>query len=61
MEVHDEGEQAVAADTVGPLNALEAAYIQLTGKVDMKKKFFPQMRQRLAERGHVIADYDVCL
>ena len=43
------------------LNALEAAYIQLTGKVDMKKRFFPQMRQRLAERGHAIADYDVCL
>ena len=43
------------------LNALEAAYIQLTGKVEMKKKFFPQMRKRLQERGHVIADYDVCL
>ena len=43
------------------LNALEAAYIQLTGKVEMKKRFFPQMRKRLAERGHVIADCDVPL
>ena len=24
------------------LNALEAVYIQLTGKVEMKKKFFPK-------------------
>ena len=43
------------------LNALEAAYIQLTGKLEMKSQFFPQMRQRLQERGHTIADYDVCL
>jgi hypothetical protein len=43
------------------LNALESAYIQLTGKADMKGKFFPQMRERLRHRGHKIADYDVCL
>ena len=43
------------------LNALEAAYIQLTGKLEMKSQFFPQMRQRLQERGHTVADYDVCL
>ena len=43
------------------LNALESAYIQLTGKADAKGKFFPQMRERLRQRGHKIADYDVCL
>lgn len=43
------------------LNALESAYIQLTGKADAKGKFFPQMRERLRTRGHKIADYDVCL
>ena len=43
------------------LNSLEAAYIQLTGKADAKGKFFPQMRERLRQRGHKIADYDVCL
>ena len=43
------------------LNALESAYIQLTGKSDSKGKFFPQMRDRLRQRGHKIADYDVLL
>ena len=43
------------------LNALESAYIQLTGKADSKGKFFPQMRERLRARGHKVADYDVCL
>ena len=43
------------------LNALESAYIQLTGRADAKGKFFPQMRERLRTRGHKIADYDVCL
>jgi len=43
------------------LNALESAFIQLTGKLDRKGSFFPRMRERLAERGHTVADYDVCL
>jgi len=43
------------------LNALESAYIQLTGRAEQKGKFFPQMRERLRSRGHKIADYDVCL
>jgi hypothetical protein len=43
------------------LNALESAYIQLTGRADAKGKFFPQMRDRLRQRGHKVADYDVCL
>lgn len=43
------------------LNALESAYIQLTGKSAAKGQFFPQMRDRLRQRGHKIADYDVCL
>ena len=43
------------------LNALESAFIQLTGKLEAKGSFFPRMRERLAERGHNVADYDVCL
>lgn len=43
------------------LNALETAFIQLTGKADAKGTFFPRMRERLRDRGHKIADYDVCL
>jgi len=43
------------------LNALEAAFIQLTGKAEAKGAFFPRMRERLSTRGHKIADYDVCL
>ena len=43
------------------LNALESAFIQLTGKADAKGKFFPEMRTRLRTRGHKVADYDVCL
>ena len=43
------------------LNALESAFIQLTGQLDKKGRFFERMRGRLAERGHSIADYDVCL
>lgn len=43
------------------LNALESAYIQLTGKANAKGRFFPQMRERLRARGHKVADYDVCL
>eukprot|EP00326_Haptolina_ericina_P017859 CAMPEP_0181188124 /NCGR_PEP_ID=MMETSP1096-20121128/10941_1 /TAXON_ID=156174 ORGANISM="Chrysochromulina ericina, Strain CCMP281" /NCGR_SAMPLE_ID=MMETSP1096 /ASSEMBLY_ACC=CAM_ASM_000453 /LENGTH=654 /DNA_ID=CAMNT_0023277149 /DNA_START=449 /DNA_END=2414 /DNA_ORIENTATION=+ len=43
------------------LNALEAAFIQLTGKAEAKGAFFPRMRERLTTRGHKVADYDVCL
>lgn len=43
------------------LDVLEAAFIQLTGKAEAKGSFFPKMRERLATRGHKIADYDVCL
>ena len=43
------------------LNALEAAFIQLTGKAEAKGAFFPRMRERLTARGHKTADYDVCL
>jgi hypothetical protein len=43
------------------LNALESAFIQLTGKPDAKGHFFPRMRKRLEARGHKVADYDVCL
>ncbi|KAL1529927.1 hypothetical protein AB1Y20_000855 [Prymnesium parvum] len=43
------------------LNALEAAFIQLTGKAEAKGAFFPRMRERLSSRGHKVADYDVCL
>jgi len=43
------------------LNALESAYIQLTGNADAKEQFFPEMRKRLKQRGHKIADYDVLL
>ena len=43
------------------LNALESAFIQLTGKAAAKGAFFPRMRKRLEARGHKTADYDVCL
>ena len=43
------------------LNALESAFIQLTGKAEAKGQFFPQMRKRIAARGHKVADYEVCL
>ena len=43
------------------LNALETAFIQLTGKAGAKGQFFPQMRTRIAARGHKVADYEVCL
>ena len=43
------------------LNALESAYIQLTGNPEAKEFFFPEMRKRLKARGHKIADYDVLL
>ena len=43
------------------LNALESAFIQLTGNPDAKGHFFPRMRKRLEARGHKVADYDVCL
>jgi hypothetical protein len=43
------------------LNALESAYIQLTGNPEAKETFFPEMRKRLKARGHKIADYDVLL
>ena len=43
------------------LNALESAYIQLTGNPEAKESFFPEMRKRLKARGHKIADYDVLL
>eukprot|EP00900_Chrysochromulina_parva_P012449 jgi/Chrpa1/21204/Chrysochromulina_OHIO_Genome00006541-RA len=39
------------------LNALESAYIQLTGNPEAKESFFPEMRKRLKARGHKIADY----
>ena len=43
------------------LNALESAFIQLTGKAEAKGSFFPRMRDRLRERNHFVANYDVCL
>lgn len=43
------------------LNALESAFISLTGNGDAKGSFFPRMRERLKERNHKVADYDVCL
>lgn len=42
------------------INALEAAYIQLTGEPDAHGRFFPRMRNRLGERGIKVADYDMC-
>jgi hypothetical protein len=42
-------------------DALESAYIQLTGNPEAKESFFPEMRKRLKARGHKIADYDVLL
>ena len=35
------------------LNALESAFIQLTGKPDAKGHFFPRMRKRLEARGRL--------
>jgi len=49
------------ADINLALNALESAFIQLTGKAEAKGQFFPQMRKRIAARGHKVADYEVCL
>ena len=49
------------ADINLALNALESAFIQLTGKAEAKGHFFPQMRRRIAARGHKVADYEVCL
>ena len=42
------------------LNALESAFIQLTGKGDAKGSFFPRMRERLRDRNHKVADYETC-
>jgi hypothetical protein len=42
------------------INALEAAFIQLTGEPDAHGRFFPRMRSRLAQRGIKVADYDMC-
>ena len=57
MRDNDEG----YADINLALNALESAFIQLTGKAESKGTFFPQMRKRIAARGHKVADYEVCL
>ena len=57
MRDNDEG----YADINLALNALESAFIQLTGKANAKGQFFPQMRKRIAARGHKVADYEVCL
>ncbi|KAG8461989.1 hypothetical protein KFE25_014008 [Diacronema lutheri] len=43
------------------INALEAAFIQLTGEPDAHGKFFPRMRNRLNARGIKVSDYDMCL
>jgi hypothetical protein len=42
------------------INALEAAFIQLTGETDAHGKYFKRMRQRLEDRGIKVADYDMC-
>ena len=34
---------------------------QLTGDGNAKGSFFPRMRERLKDRNHKVADYDVCL
>lgn len=43
------------------INALEAAFIQLTGDPSAHGRFFPRMRGRIKERGLKIADYDMVL
>jgi len=48
-------------DLNAAMDALEAAFVQLTGDVGHKGAFFPDVRAVVRARGHKVADYDVCV